>query len=464
MKSNYFLCFLLLFLGKTLAQTPPNIIHIIADDVGYDDIGCFGAKDIKTPYLDKLAAEGMKLTQFYAPHGTCTPSRAALMTGKYVARLNNGKGMRVLFPTDTTGLDGKTETTLAQILKKQGYTTGLFGKWHLGHLPKFLPPVHGFDSYLGIPYPNDMGPERRGNTGLWDGLGEFPPIPLIRNDKVIKELDNYDLGELPALFVRESCRFMRACAAQKQPFYLQYANIETHTPWFVPRGFEGRSKAGPYGDAVEYLDLSVGILLDQLKALGLDKNTIVVFTSDNGPITQTTEEIYRAYGKYVQMDTTRKHLLRGGKQQERYEGGIRVSCIVKYPPLVPAGTVSDQLCTSMDWFVTFLKLAGYTHPSEIVLDGKDLSSVLRNEQKTPLRQYIYGFTPAGELVSLRQNNWKLVLPDAKTTSKEPELYDLKSDVGEKKNVALSQPELIKNLLKVADEARLAIKNKTPLRQ
>jgi arylsulfatase A len=240
----------------------PNIIHILADDVGYDDLACFGAKDVRTPHLDKLAAEGLKLNNFYAPHGTCTPSRVALMTGKYVSRINNGLGMRVLFPTDSTGLDPKEEKSLAMYLKEVGYQTGLFGKWHLGHLPQYLPTKHGFDSYLGIPYPNDHGPERRGNTGHWPGFGAFPPIPLIQQDQVIKALDNNDLGELPALFVRESCRFMRQCAVNKQPFYLQYANIETHTPWFLPKGFEGRSGKGAYVDAVEYLDLSVGILLD----------------------------------------------------------------------------------------------------------------------------------------------------------------------------------------------------------
>jgi arylsulfatase A len=445
--------------------TSPNIIHILADDVGYDDLACFGAKDVRTPSLDKLAAEGLKLNNFYAPHGTCTPSRVALMTGKYVSRINKGQGMRVLFPTDSTGLDPQQEKSLAMYLKEAGYQTGLFGKWHLGHLPQYLPTKHGFDVYLGIPYPNDHGPERRGNTGLWQGFGAFPPIPLIQQDQVIKELDNNDLAELPALFVRESCRFMRQCVANQQPFYLQYANIETHTPWFLPKGFEGRSGKGAYVDAVEYLDMSVGILLDQLKALGLEQNTLVIFSSDNGPITHTTEELYRCYGKYAEVDSSRKHMLRGGKQQERYEGGIRVSCLVKWPQVIKPAQASNELVSSMDFFVTLLKVARANLPQNALVDGLDLQPLFQGTQKAPLRENMYGFTPAGELVSLRQKNWKLVLPDLKKSPKsQAELYDLSKDPGEKTDLAVVHAEQVKKLLLLAEKAKTAIKEGKPLAQ
>ncbi|WP_167611119.1 sulfatase [Maribellus sediminis] len=443
----------------------PNIIHIIADDVGYDDLSCFGSKDINTPNLDKMAEEGMKFTNFYAPHGTCTPSRAATITGRYAPRVNNGTGLYVLFPHSKHGLEDELEVSIAELLKEQGYTTGLYGKWHLGHLPQYLPCVHGFDEFLGIPYPNDHGPERIGNSG-WrpNGISD-PQIPLIEQAQVIKRCDNNDLAELPALFTREACKFIYRAATANEPFYLQYANIETHTPWFVPKGFEGQSKAAAYGDAVEYLDRSVGIILNTLKRLKIEDNTIIVFTSDNGPLVHRDEELENCYGKFGFTDENREHLLREGKYQERYEGGIRVSCIMKWPGHIPAQTECSEQIAAMDLFTTFAEIAGAEIPTDRVIDGKDILPLMEGKEgvKSP-HKAIYGFTATGRLMSVRYQNWKLILPGKHWTGnlETPNLYDMDKDPGEKENVAGEHADVVKTIMAMADAATEAIKNNKPL--
>ena len=461
------------FWGRSLTasvkdNTQPNIIHILADDVGYDDLSCFGSRDISTPNLDALAGKGMKFTSFYAPHGTCTPSRAALLTGRYAPRVNDGAGLYVLFPHSTHGLEDEQEVTITELLKEEGYTTGLFGKWHLGHLPQYLPCVHGFDEFLGIPYPNDHGPERIGNSG-WRSSGiSDPAIPLIKQAQVIKRCDNNDLAELPALFTREACKFIyRAVKEKKKPFYLQYANIETHTPWFVPKGFEGRSKAGAYGDAVEYLDVSVGIILNTLKRLGIENNTIVVFSSDNGPLIHRDKELENCYGKFGFTDPERKHILREGKYQERFEGGIRVSCIMAWPGVIPPGTTCDKPVTSMDLFSTFANLSGADLPNDRVIDGKNILPLMLGDEnaKSP-HKAIYGFKARGGLMSVRFNNWKLILPGKHWTGdfESPRLYDLSEEVGETHNLADQYPEVVEEIIKMAVKAEESIEEKESINQ
>ncbi|MBS2211789.1 sulfatase [Carboxylicivirga mesophila] len=446
----------------------PNIIHILADDVGYDDLSCFGSKDISTPNLDELAAKGMKFTSFYAPHGTCTPSRAALLTGRYAPRINEGKGLFVLFPHSKHGLEDEMETTIAELLKAQGYTTGLYGKWHLGHLPQYLPCVHGFDEFLGIPYPNDHGPERIGNSGWRPNGVSDPAIPLIEQAQIIKRCDNNDLAELPALFTREACKFIyRAVKEQDKPFYLQYANIETHTPWFVPKGFEGRSKAAAYGDAVEYLDTSVGIIMNTLKRLGIEDNTIIVFSSDNGPLVHRDEELENCYGKFGFTNPERKHLLREGKYQERYDGGIRVSCIMTWPGNIPAGATCDEPIAAMDLFTTMARIAGADVPDDRVIDGKNILPLMKGVKsaKSP-HKAIYGFRATGGLMSVRYKNWKLILPGKHWTGEltTPHLYDLSSDIGETINVAEQHPDVVKTIMRLADDANKAIESNQPIEQ
>lgn len=448
---------------KKQNTTKPNIIHILADDVGFDDLSCFGSKHILTSNIDHLAAEGCKFTNYMAPHATCTPSRASLLTGRYAPRINNGAGVDVLWPTSKTGMDPEQEISIAKLLKKQGYTSAIIGKWHLGHLPQFLPLAHGFDRFVGIPYPNDHGPERNGNTGV----KRLPQIPLIYGDSIVKRCDNNDLAELPALFTREACQFIQENAKEGKPFFLQLSNIETHTPWFVPKGFEGRSTIGAYGDAVMYLDQTVGIIMNYLKKMKLDKNTIVVFSSDNGPLVHRYSELEACYGKYATVDEDREHILRDGKYQARFEGGTRVACIVRWPGVVSEGTSNDELIGGFDFFTTFLNIAGAEIPTDRVIDGKDILPILKGEDgaESP-HEVFYGYTGHGLLQSVRKGNWKLAVPGrghwASDPLAEPLLFDLNKDLAEKKNVAKDYPKIVKELLDLAEKGNEAIKKHKPM--
>ncbi len=428
----------------------PNIIHILADDVGYDDIGCYGSKDIKTPNLDRMAAEGMIFTDFYAPHGTCTPTRAAILTGRYAPRVNNGTGLPVLFPDSEIGLDTELEITITELLKEQGYSTALIGKWHLGHLPEFLPGEHGFDYFLGIPYPNDHGPERLANTGS----RKFPPIPLFEDYDIIDELDNNELAELPALFTQVSCDYIREMTAQGKPFYLQYSNIETHTPWFVPKGFEGNSEAGPFGDAVEYLDRSVGAILRTVRELDISENTLIVFSSDNGPLIVPYPELEACYGHFATVNVSRQHQLRGGKYQSRYEGGIQVACIMLWPGTIAAGSTCPHITAGFDLFTTFAMLAGADIPTDRPIDGKDLYPVMiQAENAQAPHSEISGYEARGLHMSYRENDWKLTLPTKATygvgTLDHYELFNMLDDRGENRDVSDEYPFILEQMIEKA---------------
>ncbi|MFV0580537.1 MAG: sulfatase [Parabacteroides gordonii] len=458
------------FLGLTVLSTMavsaqnelkrPNIIHILMDDVGYDDLSCFGSPDIKTPNIDALAEKGMKFTDFYAPHGTSTPSRAALLTGRYAPRVNKGTGLSVLFPHTPNGLEDEDEVCIAELLKTQGYTTGLVGKWHLGHLPQYLPVVHGFDEFVGIPYPNDHGPERLGGTGVRPSGISDPAIPLIRQAQVVKECDNNDLAELPALFQREACKFIYNSVKAEKPFYLQYSNIETHTPYFIPRGFEGKSKAGAFGDAVEFLDNTVGVIMDMVRRMKIENNTWIIITSDNGPLIHKDKELENCYGRFGETDPNRKHVLRGGKYQEKYDGGIRVSCIFTWPGVIPAGKECSELTTGMDIFTTMAYVAGAEIPTDRPIDGKNILPLMKGEKnaKSP-HKAVFGFRPRGGLESVRYQHWKLIMPKTDRQEKEhpAELYDLQKDLGEQTNVASKHPGVVKDMIRMGEEADKAIK-------
>ncbi len=450
----------LIFLGiQTIyfatAQDKPNIIHIIGDDIGWDDYSSFGSSYYQTPNIDQLAKEGVKLTNFYAPHSTCTPSRAACMTGRVAPRVNDRTGLGVLFPTATNGLDSAKEITFTKILQQHQYKTALFGKWHLGHLPQFLPAAHGFDEYLGIPYPNDHGPERLGNTGS----RKYPPIPLIHNTENVKALNNNDLAELPARFVREACNYISERVKNKEPFYLQYSNIETHTPWFIPKGFDGNHQSA-YADAIQYFDRSVGILLNHVKQLGIEKNTIIVFHADNGPLVVRYNELENCYGKYATVDTTKKHVLRDGKYHDKFEGGERVAAIVKWPAKIPAGNTVHEIISGVDWFTTFLTIAGIKIPGNKIIDGKNILPLLTKESTKPIRNTFYAFGPFGNLEGIRYNNWKLVIQN----NHHHLLFNLKTDPGESNDLASSYPIIVQTLIQLSPIAINAIKNDLPLKE
>jgi arylsulfatase A-like enzyme len=442
-------------LTATSIGARPNIIHIIIDDIGYDDFSSYGSRYYKTPHIDALAKEGTRLTNFYAPHGTCTPTRAAIMTGRYSPRINDRTGLGVLFPSNTNGLDSSKEITFTKQLQKVGYATALVGKWHLGHLPQFLPLAHGFDSYVGIPYPNDHGPERLGNTGSRG----YPPIPLMRNSEKVKDLNNQELAELPAQFIREACAFIKEKAASKQPFYLQYSNIETHTPYFIPKGFEGLSGYGTFGDAVAYIDYTVGVLTGYLKQLGLEKNTLIVVHSDNGPLVEKYPELEDSYGKFGRVDISLEHQLRDGKYQQRFEGGVRSACFVKWPSVIGAGAVNQNIYSGVDLFTSFLQVAGAEMPTVGVIDGKPMiESIITNK---PVRNSFYAFAPQKEVQGVRYNNWKLVI-DKRGGKNILLLFNLASDAKEKNNIAEAHQDIVDALYALALRAQKAVEENKPL--
>jgi arylsulfatase A-like enzyme len=414
-------------------------VHIVADDVGWDDLSCFGSKDIATPNLDRLAAQGARLTSFYAPHSTCTPTRAAILTGCYAQRVGLP---RVLFPTDRTGLAAE-ERTIAELLRDAGYATACIGKWHLGHRPEHLPTRHGFDLFFGIPYPNDHGPERLDQNGKTRG---FPPIPLLRGEQVVEQPTN--LAKLPERFVAEAVAFVQA--NKDRPFFLHFANIETHTPWLMTRRFQGKSQAGIYGDAVQCLDQLVGDLLAALDAAGVANDTLVVFQSDNGPLTSAYAELEGVYGHTATVDTSRRHALRGEKYSSRYEGGTRVACIVRWPGHVAAGKVDDALAAGFDWYPTFAAAAGVAVPAEPRRDGVSLLPRLCDGAAgDPNRTLV--FADAWRVVAARRAHWKLVLRQAPEQA--PELFDLAADLGETADVAAAHPDIVRELSAAIDAAR-----------
>ena len=432
--------------AEALAR-PPNIIHIIGDDVGYDDLSCFGAKDIHTPNLDRLAAQGMKFTSFYAPASTCTPTRAALMTGCYAPRVGL---QRVLFPNDKTGLNEK-ETTIAELLRPRGYATALIGKWHLGCQPQFLPPNHGFDLYFGIPYPNDHVPERLNKDRMSRG---FPPMPLIRGTNIVEQ--PAQMASLPERFTAEAVKFIEA--NRERPFFLHLANIETHTPWLVGERFQYQSAAGVYGDAVQCLDWTVGEVLSALDRLGLAENTLVFFSSDNGPLVHRYPELEGIYGHAATVRTNRPHRLREGKYQSVFEGGTRVAALARWPGKIPAGKTCDEIVAGFDLFTTFAKLGGASVPADRIIDGKDISPLLFGEAgaKSPHEAFFY--YEQLRLCGVHAGRWKLVFPNPGPNARNADaprarLYDLESDVGERTDVAAAHPEIVARLRALADRAR-----------
>ena len=427
-------------------KRPPNIIHILGDDIGYDDFSCFGSKVIATPNIDKLARDGKKFTSFYAPHPYCTPSRAAMLTGCYAQRVGCPK---VLFPNDKTGLH-PTELTIANLLRRLGYATGLIGKWHLGHLPQFQPTRFGFDLYLGIPYPNDHGPERLTFTEPKVTRG-FPSIPLIRNEKVIEQ--PAQLASLPERFAAEAVKFIGA--NKDKPFFLHYANIETHIPWLVTKPFHFKSKAGLYGDAVQCFDWQVGQIVDALKKHDLLDNTLIVVSTDNGRLRNVSAELEGIYGHAAAVDPNLPSVLRGGKGQARYEGGVRVPCVMHWPKKIPAGTQTPEIAMGFDLFTTFAKVGGADIPNDRIVDGKDLTPLLfEKNAKTPHKE-VY-FYENFNLVSVREGKWKLILPGGAKKKKGPtktELYDLDADLGEKSDLAAAQPEVVQRMMAIVERAR-----------
>ncbi len=446
------LCVLLLLLCALRAPAQPsrpNIIHIVADDVGWDDVGPFGGKDIPTPNLDRLARQGMRFTSFYAPGPLCTPTRAALLTGCYAPRVGLPD---VLFPYSKTGL-ADSEVTIAELLKERGYATALVGKWHLGHHQQFLPGRHGFDHFFGIPYPNDHEPVRV----QWEkraGVPDYrpPPMPLYREDKLVEE--PADLESLPLRFTQDAVRFLRE--NRDRPFYLHLANIETHTPNFTAARFRDFSGVGAYGDAVVSLDWTVGEIEAALQNLGLAGNTLVVFTSDNGPLLESVPDLPAVYGRYGTVNTARKHLLRGAKGSV-WEGGVRVACLARWPGRIPAGSACHELVAGFDLFATFAALAGAKPPADRVIDGRDITPLLTAEPGAKSPHEAFYYYQGWRLGAVRSGPWKLVfgsgeIPHADERGREL-LFNLDADIGESSDVSAAHPEELARLRALAGRAR-----------
>ncbi len=429
--------------GKSPSQRKPNFVIIFADDLGYGDLGCYGHPTIRTPNLDRMAAEGAKLTEFYSAAPVCSPSRAALMTGRLPIRSGMFGKRGVLFPDSGGGLP-EDEITIARLLKQHGYVTGCVGKWHLGHLPQFLPTRHGFDSYFGIPYSNDMnkvaGADRNAVT---NPKIEFFNVPLMRNTEIVER--PADQNTITRRYTEEALDFIRR--SKDKPFFLYLAHNMPHVPLFASDSFRGKSPRGIYGDVVEEIDWGVGQILDTLKKEGLAEDTLVMFSSDNGPWLTYKEQGGSA------------GLLRDGKGST-WDGGVREPGLFWWPGTIPPAVLSD-VASTLDLFPTFAELAGAPLPKDRILDGYSIVSLLKNRGKSP-RNTMF-FYASNQLRAVRKGPWKMHLV-TKTEyvgqqvqeHNPPLLFHLEQDPSEKYNVSEQHPDIIEELKKIVAEHQAGV--------
>ena len=404
---------------------PPNVVIFFTDDQGFGDLSCFGHPTIHTPNVDRMAAEGVKLTQFYVASPVCSPSRAALLTGCYPKRV--GMHEHVIFPAYDHGLH-PDETTIADVLSDAGYATGCFGKWHLGHRPGLLPTSQGFDTFFGIPYSNDMSQFHRP-----EGNGYRHSLPLLRDEAVIEWEPDQRL--LTRRCTEEAVAFIDAHA--DEPFFVYVPHAMPHIPIYASEVFAGRSPRGTYGDVIEEIDWSVGEVLDALDRHGVGDETLVIFTTDNGPWLPYKEQGGSA------------GLLAGGKGGN-LEGGQRVPFVARYPDRIPAGLVQRAVATTMDLLPTIAGLAGVTLDRDRPIDGHDIMPLLEGLEgvESPTASFLY-YTSRGELAGIRRGRWKLLLEPGT-------LHDVESDVGEQWDRSDRHPELVAELRRLAVERDAAI--------
>jgi arylsulfatase A-like enzyme len=405
-------------------DAPPNVIVLFTDDQGFGDVGCFGAPYIDTPNLDRMAQEGAKCTSFTVGAPICTPSRAALMTGSYPARVGLEDG--VLFPDDDEGLHPQEET-VADVLSGAGYATACIGKWHLGDHSEFLPTNHGFDAYFGVPYSNDMGAAH--------SEGEYRELPLMRDEETVEAPANQNT--LTERYTEEALGFIGAHA--DEPFFLYLPHTMPHVPLNAGEGFQEESYAGDYGDVIEEIDWSTGRILDTLDDLGLSEDTLVLFASDNGPWLEKG------------VDGGDAGHLRGGKF-DTWEGGVRVPAIARWPGEIPANTVCRELLTAMDLLPTAAALAGADRPADREIDGENALPALRAPESadSPHDYYVY-HDAGGNLEAIRDAaGWKLHLDH-------DEVYYLPEDVGEEHDRFEDHPEVVERLRRAADRIEVDIR-------
>lgn len=463
MYSNFYLKLLLailmvgLFSCSSSSQkektTTPNIVIIFTDDQGYGDIGVFGATGFETPNLDELAHQGMMFTNFYSAQAVCSASRAGLLTGCYPNRIGISGA---LFPHHNIGLNA-SETTIAEICKSKGYATAIFGKWHLGHHKEFLPLQHGFDEYLGIPYSNDMWPLRYDETLKDTTKNKIPWLPLIEGNEVIERIKNVrGQDKLTTLYTERAVDFINR--NKDNPFFLYVPHTMPHVPLGVSEKFAGKTEKGMYGDVIEEIDWGVGEIMAALEKNGLAENTLVVFTTDNGP--------WLNFGDHAGSNGG----LREGKLTS-WDGGQRVPAIMRWPGVIPAGRSSNKLASTIDLLPTIAGIIGGELPKHKI-DGVDIMALMQGEKDANPRESIYYYLGNNQLRCVRKGSWKLVLPHVyhsyelgypsnggvpgKRVRVELDsmlLFNMMRDPGERNNVIDIYPDKLKELLAVVEEAR-----------
>lgn len=434
-----------------IAQKQPNIVVVFCDDMGYGDLCANNATGFTTPNLDRMVAEGMRFTNFYAAQAVSSASRAGLLTGCYPNRVGFAGA---LSPNAKIGIN-PDEQTIAEILKTKGFTTAAVGKWHLGRQTEFLPLQNGFDEYFGIPYSNDMWP--RDKNGNRIEASNLPDLPILEGNSIFRTITNMDeQSEITTLYTERAVSFIHK--NKKKPFFLYLAHSMPHVPISVSAKFRGKSQQGLYGDVMMEIDWSVGQVIEALKSDGIDKNTLIVFTSDNGP--------WLSYGNHAGSAGG----LREGKGTS-FDGGQRVPCVMKWPNVIPAGTICNKLSCTIDLLPTFAGIAGAKLP-EKKIDGVDILSLLKNQPNANPRDVLLFYYNKNSLEAVRKDNWKLVLPhtsrsyvgqvagkdgkQGQTTNITTglKLYDLRRDPGEQYNVIQQNPEIEKKIQVIVDSARI----------
>jgi len=435
-------------------EKKPNVVLFLMDDMGYGDLSCYGALQYKTPNLDGMAKEGIRFTNYLSPQAVCSASRAGLLTGCYPNRVGISGA---LFPNSKKGLN-PSETTLAELFKQKGYSTAIFGKWHLGDNKAFLPLQHGFDEYFGLPYSNDMWP--------YNYLGQNPepntfqatciPLPILNGNEKVGEIKTMeDQSQLTTVYTEHAVKFIKS--NKNKSFFLYLPHSMPHTPIAASAKFRGKSGAGLYGDVMMEIDWSVGQILKTLKEEGLDDNTLIIFTSDNGP--------WRNFGNHAGSS--------GGFREAKqtvFEGGLRVPCLMRWKGQITEGTVCNKLSSSIDLLPTLASICGLETP-ENKIDGVNIADLIKGKTDVNPRRYFYYYYDENSLKAVRRDDWKLVLPHpSKTYEKDLPgkdglpgkvsqttfplaLYDLRQDPAERYDVKDSYPEILEELQKVAETAR-----------
>lgn len=422
----------------------PNIILIFCDDMGYADIGPFGANGYETPRLDRMAKEGRRFTDFHVGIAVCSPSRAALMTGCYPVRVAVPGNFN---PRSKTGLN-PNEVTIAEIVKQSGYATAMYGKWHLGHKPEFLPTSQGFDEWFGLPYSNDMWPYHP------DSRYNFPDLPLMEGEKVLNPaILPKDQVHLTTWYTERAVAFIEK--NKENPFFIYLPHAMPHVPLYASDKYAGKT-ATVYGDIVSEIDWSVGEILDAVKRSGIDEKTLVIFTSDNGP--------WLLYGNHGGSAGN----LREGKGTQ-FEGGFRVPCLMRWPGTIPENSECDALAATMDLLPTIAALVDAALPSDRIIDGVDIRSLLFGKETGAAPRKTLLYFGGSNLRAVRRGPWKLVFPhdysvpappgidgvhgERGTRSIEKSLFHLGTDVGETRNLVAHYPEVVQELEALAEKAR-----------